>query len=101
MASTPPCGAGSAAESAGATTRRPAGRGRLFLARPDVAAGSILEGLQFALARHPRALGRPFLVRLSADPLDPIGPPAALMLGGAGDELLERLRLRLVGPVLV
>ena len=64
------------------------------LSRANIVPRRLAERLQLAFAGHARALGgNPPAVDLR-DPGDPVGPPAALRLPRAGDELGEGTVLR-------
>src|SRR3954447_22263952 len=70
-------------------------------ARFDIAARGIFDRLELALAgdARPLRLHRGRVLRL--DPLEPVRPPAPLVLLGALDERLQRAAWRVVDPILV
>src|SRR6478672_7175968 len=67
----------------------------------DITPRRILDRLELTLARHARAIGLHGFAVLRLEPVEPVGPPAALMLLGALDELFERGRVLVVDPILV
>src|SRR5689334_5958790 len=70
-------------------------------ARFDIGSRRVLDRLELAFARDARALRLHRRGVLLLQPFEPVRPPAALVLLGTVDELLERGRVLVASPILI